>query len=104
VGEFYLRRVWTNETYKNYFIFIIQITNDMDNKITEDVCLSTTKYFSKWREMMADEEKAQTELLIHHKFEASSVYVYYQDVVTTTTKGQQMELVKILTIFTTSHH
>jgi len=57
-----------------------------------------TKYFSKWRAMVADVNNAQSEL-IHHKFEALFVNVYYQDAVTIIGKGQPMELVKILTIF-----
>ncbi|KAJ0087662.1 hypothetical protein Patl1_31393 [Pistacia atlantica] len=50
--------------------------------------------------MMADEDEAQSNLK-HLRFEFLGLtQLYYQDSVTVTSKGQEMELVKILTIFT----
>ncbi|KAK6943460.1 Leucine-rich repeat-containing N-terminal, plant-type [Dillenia turbinata] len=56
--------------------------------------------FLTWKAMMANEDEAESELN-HLKFGVLELSrVYYQDVVTITIKGLEMELVKILTIFT----
>ncbi|XP_031277350.1 receptor-like protein 18 [Pistacia vera] len=56
------------------------------------------KYLTTWVAMMAD--SAQSELK-HLQFEILALSsLYYQDEVTVTSKGLQMELVKILTVFT----
>ncbi|XP_031277357.1 receptor-like protein 7 [Pistacia vera] len=57
-------------------------------------CLTT------WKEMMADEDEAQSNLK-HLRFEFLGLsQLYYQDSVTVSSKGLELELVKILTIFT----
>ncbi|KAJ0027806.1 hypothetical protein Pint_34903 [Pistacia integerrima] len=67
--------------------------NDFGGKLPA-ICLTT------WKAMMADEEKAQSNL-IHLQYELLGLaHLYYQDTVTVTIKGLEMELQKILTIFT----
>ncbi|KAK2656177.1 hypothetical protein Ddye_009229 [Dipteronia dyeriana] len=57
-------------------------------------CLTT------WQAMMVDEDEAQSNFK-HLRFEFLRLsQLYYQDAVTVTFKGLEMELVKILTIFT----
>ncbi|XP_057443462.1 receptor-like protein 33 [Lotus japonicus] len=56
------------------------------------------KYFKNWETMMHDEEDQYVSNFIHTEFTRGSVY--YQDSVTVINKGLQMELVKILNIFT----
>ncbi|KAK6943169.1 Leucine-rich repeat-containing N-terminal, plant-type [Dillenia turbinata] len=56
--------------------------------------------FLTWKAMMSNEDEAVSELN-HLKFGVLELsQVYYQDVVTVTIKGLEMELIKILTIFT----
>ncbi|KAH6798255.1 hypothetical protein C2S52_022809 [Perilla frutescens var. hirtella] len=57
------------------------------------------RYFASWRGMMLDDNaKLRGD---HLQFEFLKLTnLYYQDAVTVTLKGQEMELVKILTIFT----
>uniref|UniRef100_A0A5B7BRI1 Putative receptor-like protein 12 n=1 Tax=Davidia involucrata TaxID=16924 RepID=A0A5B7BRI1_DAVIN len=56
--------------------------------------------FSNWKAMKIDEDGAQSELN-HLQFEILKLnHFYYQDKVTVTNKGLEMELVKILTVFT----
>jgi hypothetical protein len=57
------------------------------------------KYVSGWKAMMGSENQTQSELK-HLQFEGLPLDVYYQNMVTVTAKGLQMDLVKILTIFT----
>ncbi|XP_057446830.1 receptor-like protein 7 [Lotus japonicus] len=54
------------------------------------------KYFTNWETMMHDEGRPVSDF-IHTKLTPA---VYYQDSVTVINKGQQMEYVKILTVFT----
>ncbi|KAJ9694001.1 hypothetical protein PVL29_009800 [Vitis rotundifolia] len=58
------------------------------------------KCFSTWTAMMASEDVVQSKLK-HLNFEVLQLsHLYYQDAVTVTSKGLEMELVKVLTIFT----
>ena len=58
------------------------------------------KCFSNWRAMMAGEDGVQSKPG-HLRFKVLTFgEMYYQDAVTVTSKGQAMELVKVLTIFT----
>ena len=58
------------------------------------------KCFSNWRAMMAGENDVQSKSN-YLKFKILQFsQLYYQDAVTVTSKGQEMELVKVLTIFT----
>ncbi|XP_048439372.1 receptor-like protein 33 [Pyrus x bretschneideri] len=53
-----------------------------------------------WKAMMADESDAESKTN-HLRFQFLKFgQVYYQDAITVTTKGLEMELVKILTVFT----
>ncbi|KAJ1419316.1 Leucine-rich repeat [Sesbania bispinosa] len=56
--------------------------------------------FTTWEAMTSDENQAESEVN-HIRFEVLQFgKIYYQDSVTVTSKGQRMELVKILTVFT----
>ncbi|RVW84018.1 Receptor-like protein 12 [Vitis vinifera] len=58
------------------------------------------KCFSNWRAMMAGEDDVQSKSN-HLRFKVLAFsQLYYQDAVTVTSKGQEMELVKVLTLFT----
>jgi len=57
------------------------------------------RYFSSWKAMMGNENKTRSQLK-QLQFEGLPLDVYYQNTATVTAKGLQMELVKILTIFT----
>ncbi|XP_044473281.1 receptor-like protein 33 [Mangifera indica] len=55
------------------------------------------KYLTTWKAMMADKDAA----VKHLRFEFLELNkFYYQDAVTVTSKGLEMELIKILTVFT----
>ncbi|XP_035548787.1 receptor-like protein 53 [Juglans regia] len=56
-------------------------------------------YFPNWKAMIETENKTQSQLK-HLQYEVLPFGVYYQNMVTVTTKSLQLELVKILTIFT----
>ncbi|GAU38156.1 hypothetical protein TSUD_263800 [Trifolium subterraneum] len=59
------------------------------------------KCFTTWEAMKSDENHIDS-MVNHIRFQVLQYdQVYYQDSVTVTTKGQQLELVKILTVFTT---
>ncbi|KAK9124545.1 hypothetical protein Sjap_014147 [Stephania japonica] len=83
----------------NYTFSMLQIFDISYNKFRGNVPVA---YFSSWKSMRNDED--ETELMAKHQilkysfFEFSSFY--YQDEVTVTSKGLEMELGKILTIFT----
>ncbi|KAJ0027802.1 hypothetical protein Pint_34907 [Pistacia integerrima] len=67
--------------------------NDFGGKLPA-ICLTT------WKAMMSDEDKAESNI-IHLQYELLGVsHLYYQDTVTVTVKGLEVELQKILTIFT----
>ncbi|KAH9673084.1 hypothetical protein KPL70_017960 [Citrus sinensis] len=58
------------------------------------------KCITTWKAMMSDEDEAQSNFKhLHFEFLKLSK-MYYQDVVTVTSKSREMELVKILSIFT----
>ncbi|XP_022641659.1 receptor-like protein 12 [Vigna radiata var. radiata] len=58
-------------------------------------------FFTSWEAMMSEENQDESEeKKIRHKIYQYG-HLYYDDSVTVTMKGQQMDLVKILTIFTT---
>ena len=58
------------------------------------------KGFLTWKAMMASEDGVQSKLN-HMQFKVLEMSeLYYQDAVTVTSKGQEMELVKVLTLFT----
>ena len=58
------------------------------------------KGFLTWKAMMASEDEVQSKLN-HIQFKILEFSeLYYQDAVTVTSKGQEMELVKVLTLFT----
>ncbi|XP_031277395.1 receptor-like protein 6 [Pistacia vera] len=58
------------------------------------------KYLTTWKAMMADEDEAQSQFK-HLQFQFLEFgQLYYQDSVTVTSKGLELELVKILTLFT----
>ncbi|KAJ7961201.1 Leucine-rich-repeat receptor-like protein [Quillaja saponaria] len=60
-----------------------------------------SRYFSGWNAMMVNENDSLSGLdHLQHKVFMLSDDLYYQDKVMVTSKGLQMELVKILTIFT----
>ncbi|XP_004506661.1 receptor-like protein 54 [Cicer arietinum] len=59
------------------------------------------RYFTRWEAMMSDETQDDSNVN-HLQFEVLPfAKIYYQDSTTVSNKGQQMELKKILTIFTT---
>ncbi|KAK0585127.1 hypothetical protein LWI29_023746 [Acer saccharum] len=57
------------------------------------------KGLTSWEAMMADEQKAQSQLK-HLQFQMADENQHYQDAVTVTMIGLEVELVKILTLFT----
>ncbi|GAV73583.1 LRR_1 domain-containing protein/LRR_4 domain-containing protein/LRR_8 domain-containing protein [Cephalotus follicularis] len=58
------------------------------------------KCFTTWEAMMFDEDEAQSKLK-HLRYEVLEFsQLYYQDAITVTNKGLEMELVKILSVFT----
>ncbi|RDX84880.1 Receptor-like protein 12, partial [Mucuna pruriens] len=59
------------------------------------------KYFTSWkRNIMHDEDQAGSKFIEKFFYKSDDESLYYQDSVTVINKGQQQELVKILTIFT----
>ncbi|KAM2625427.1 hypothetical protein TB1_032295 [Malus domestica] len=75
----------------------LQIVDIARNNFSGEIpgtCLIT------WLAMMADEDDAMAKIN-HLRFQVLQFsQVYYQDAITVTTKGLEMELVKILTVFT----
>jgi len=82
----------TDDTW-NMLQIIDVAFNNFSGKLPE-------KCFTRWEAMMSD--KNQIDLKVNHiQFEVLQYgQIYYQDSVTVTNKGQQLEFVKILTIFT----
>ncbi|XP_023925855.1 receptor-like protein 7 [Quercus suber] len=74
---------------------MLQIVDLASNKFTGQLQI---KSFST-KAMLDDEDKDQP-MLNHIQFEVQFSQYYYQDAITVTCKGQDLELVKILTIFT----
>ncbi|KAL6337695.1 hypothetical protein AAG906_037288 [Vitis piasezkii] len=58
------------------------------------------KSFSTWTAMMAGENEVQSKLKQLQSRVLQFGQLYYQDAVTVTSKGREMELVKVLTLFT----
>ncbi|XP_029124762.1 receptor-like protein 32 [Cajanus cajan] len=59
------------------------------------------KCFTTWEAMTSDENQAESKVNhIQYQFLRFGDQIYYQDSVTVTIKGQRMNLVKILTVFT----
>lgn len=57
--------------------------------------------FTRWEAMMSDENQAESKVKhIHYQFLQYNSPKYYRDSVTVTIKGQRMDLIKILTLFT----
>ncbi|KAM3737755.1 hypothetical protein ACB098_09G080200 [Castanea mollissima] len=76
---------------------IIQIVDLASNKFTGQL---QRESFSTWKAMLGDEDEVQP-VLKHIQFEVLMFsQLYYQDAITVTSKGLYIELVKILTIFT----
>ncbi|KAL5710133.1 hypothetical protein ACHQM5_020736 [Ranunculus cassubicifolius] len=80
----------TNNTFP-----VLQIIDLSSNQFTGS--LPSTQLL-RWKGMMAEEQAEQKNFLRFGYLEQSGLY--FQDTVTVTSKGQQMVLVKILTIFT----
>jgi hypothetical protein len=59
------------------------------------------QFFKRWEAMMSDNDQIESKVN-HIQFPVFKYgQIYYQDSVTVTSKGQQMELVRIMTIYTT---
>ncbi|WVZ17760.1 hypothetical protein V8G54_010742 [Vigna mungo] len=57
--------------------------------------------FTRWEAMMTDENQAESKVKhIQYQFLQYGNQIYYRDSVTVTIKGQRMDLIKILTFFT----
>ncbi|KOM58052.1 hypothetical protein LR48_Vigan11g108500 [Vigna angularis] len=57
--------------------------------------------FTRWEAMMSDENQAESKVKhIQYQFLQYGNQIYYHDSVTVTVKGQRMDLIKILTVFT----
>jgi len=57
--------------------------------------------FTRWEAMMSDENQAESKVKhIQYQFLQYGSQIYYRDSVTVTIKGQRMDLIKILTVFT----
>ncbi|XP_027907881.1 receptor-like protein 7 [Vigna unguiculata] len=57
--------------------------------------------FTRWEAMMSDENQAESKVKhIQYQFLQYGNQIYYRDSVTVTIKGQRMDLIKILTVFT----
>ncbi|KAK3227357.1 hypothetical protein Dsin_007219 [Dipteronia sinensis] len=73
---------------------IVDLASNHFNGTLPGKCLTT------WQAMMVDEDEAQSNLK-HLRFEFLGLSrLYYLDSITVTSKGLEMELVKILTLFT----
>ncbi|XP_043724714.1 receptor-like protein 7 [Telopea speciosissima] len=83
----------------NYTFPKLQIVDLSSNNFTGNF---PTESFMTWKAMMVDEDVKQSEIkheTLRVRFLKYS-QVYYQDTVTVTIKGQEMELTKILTVYT----
>ncbi|CAB4313651.1 unnamed protein product [Prunus armeniaca] len=82
----------TNETWP-----MLQIVDIAHNNFTGEI---PGRYLRTWRAMMAHKDDA-TSKLNHFQFQVLILTkIYFQDALTVTQKGQKMELVRILTVFT----
>ncbi|KAB2630477.1 receptor-like protein 12 [Pyrus ussuriensis x Pyrus communis] len=76
---------------------LLQIVDMARNNFTGEIPGS---FLKTWQAMMADKDDAVSKIN-HLQFQVIKFsQVYYQDSVTVTTKGREMELVKTLTVFT----
>ncbi|TQD83234.1 hypothetical protein C1H46_031197 [Malus baccata] len=82
----------TNSAWTN-----LQIIDIARNTFTGEI---PGNFFKTLQAMMGDEDGAVSKIN-HVRFQDLGFGLYYQDSVTVTTKGLEMELVKILTVFTT---
>nr|XP_029146941.1 receptor-like protein 34 [Arachis hypogaea] len=76
---------------------IIQIVDAAFNNFSGEL---PVKWFRGWKKMISNDDGANSELSNIQFGRDNSDPIYYQDSVTVISKGQEMELVKILTIFT----
>ncbi|GLT92728.1 hypothetical protein SLE2022_105520 [Rubroshorea leprosula] len=81
----------SNETWP-----LLQIVDLSSNKFSGKL---PTKFFETWTTMMVNKDKIQL-AFDYLRFDISLYSLYYQDMVIVTNKGSEIELVKILTIFT----
>ena len=80
----------------NFLWPILQIVDLASNEFTGKI---PRKFFSTWKAMLDEEDKARS-MLNYLQFSSHYGQFYYQDRITVTSKGLALELVKILTIFT----
>ena len=80
----------------NFLWPILQIVDLASNEFTGKI---PRKFFSTWKAMLDEEDKARS-MLNYLQFSSHYGQLYYQDRITVTSKGLAIELVKILTIFT----
>ena len=73
---------------------MVQIVDLAHNNFSGEL---PAKCFLTWRAMMAGDDEVESK---HKNLEFEVLGLYYQDAVTVTSKGQEFELVKILTLFT----
>ena len=85
-------RPYSNPTWP-----LLQIIDLASNNFTGDL---SGKFFLTWKAMRADKDGARSELNHLQLQVLQFSQVYYQDTVTVTSKGLEMQLVKILTVFT----
>ncbi|XP_015950436.2 receptor-like protein 7 isoform X1 [Arachis duranensis] len=76
---------------------MIQIVDAAFNNFSGEL---PVKWFRGWKKMISNDDGANSELSNIQFGRDNSDPIYYQDSVTVISKGQEMELVKILTIFT----
>ncbi|KAJ4969863.1 hypothetical protein NE237_002962 [Protea cynaroides] len=84
----------------NYTFPQLQIVDLSSNSLTGNL---PSGCFMTWTAIMVDEDKTQSKIkheTLRVRFLKYNQVSYYQDTVTVTTKGQEMELTKILTIYT----
>ncbi|XP_042512451.1 receptor-like protein 7 [Macadamia integrifolia] len=78
----------------------LQIVDLSSNHFTGNL---PTESLMKWTAMMVEEDETQSKIkheTLRVRFLNYSSQMYYQDTVTVTIKGQEMELTKILTVYT----
>ncbi|RVW13685.1 Receptor-like protein 12 [Vitis vinifera] len=85
-------RPYSNPTWP-----LLQIIDLASNNFSGDL---SRKFFLTWKAMRADKDGARSELNHLQLQVLQFSQVYYQDTVTVTSKGLEMQLVKILTVFT----
>ncbi|MED6156154.1 hypothetical protein PIB30_011884 [Stylosanthes scabra] len=76
---------------------MIQIVDVAFNNFSGEL---PVKWFSGWKKMISNDDGANSIQSLIQSYDGNLFQLYYQDSTTVTGKGQEMELVKILTIFT----